>query len=112
MPIYIFTQNNSGGSFDFDEKSGITHYVFIEAKDYKDANERAQNIGIYFNGCDEGLDCECCGDRWYELYNESEFNKVDNLYKYTCCTKWMEKGKEACFHKLDGTFEFFDPPVE
>jgi hypothetical protein len=25
--------------------------------------------GIYFNGVEDGQDCECCGDRWYPQLN-------------------------------------------
>ena len=64
--FYTFCQINSGGSFDYNEKDGISVHVIIEAISSVEANEIAGNIGIYFNGCDDGIDCECCGDRWYE----------------------------------------------
>lgn len=61
---FEFNQNNSGGSFEVDEKAGIGHSVIIEANNAIHANAIAENIGIYFNGCDSGSDCPCCGDRW------------------------------------------------
>lgn len=61
--FYSFRQNNSGGSFDVD--SSVAQFVIIEANDSSEANARAQEIGIYFDGVDNGSDCECCGDRWY-----------------------------------------------
>ena len=67
--FYTFDQNNSGGSFDFDEEGGITHHVVIEAYSSKHANSISEEKGIYFYGCDEGRDCPCCGDRWYPVYN-------------------------------------------
>jgi len=68
--FYEYTQNNSGGSFTEDEK--LCHRVFIEDKNIDDANTKAENIGIYFNGLEDGLDCECCGDRWCQP-NEIKF---------------------------------------
>ncbi len=68
---FTFRQNNSGGSFDVDENVGVT--VVIQAKDARDANRRAEKIGIYFGG--RG-DCPCCGDRWYSL---SETEKGDEV---------------------------------
>lgn len=62
--FYTFRQNNSGGSFHVDSR--VAQYVVIEANDSSEANARAQEIGIYFNGVYDGGDCECCGDRWYE----------------------------------------------
>ena len=62
--FYTFIQNNSGGSFDHDPDAGIGYRVAIEALNAKDAARRAEDIGIYFNGCDTGQDCSCCGDRW------------------------------------------------
>ena len=62
--FFHFSQNNSGGSFDINET--VAHHVIIEAHSAKEANARAEDVGIYFNGCDTGADCNCCGDRWYE----------------------------------------------
>lgn len=64
MKFFNFSQNNSGGSFDFIPEKGISHNVIIEAKDSEEANYRAERIGLYFDGCDRGQDCSCCGDRW------------------------------------------------
>lgn len=64
MAWYEWTQNNSGGSFDVDDK--ITHRLFIEAETKDEAEAKAESIGVYYDGCQSGMDCECCGDRWYE----------------------------------------------
>lgn len=61
---FEFDQNNSGGGFDVDDK--LCHRLFIEANGQNEANGIAQDLGVYFDGCDKGLDCDCCGDRWYE----------------------------------------------
>lgn len=61
--FYKFDQNNSGGAFDIDDK--VCHRVIIEADTIDEAIDKAEELGIYFNGVDKGIDCECCGDRWY-----------------------------------------------
>lgn len=89
--FYEFSQNNSGGSFDIDDGRGIGAKVWIEAVDAQQANDRALNLGIYFNGIDSGSDCPCCGDRWYPVYEydaedqplineEYDFNWHDIVY--------------------------------
>lgn len=62
MAFYTFVQNNSGGVF-----ADPAHYVIVEADSADEANIRAQDLGIYFDGISEGHDCECCGDRWHEV---------------------------------------------
>lgn len=58
--FYTYSQNNSGGSFD-----GV-QYVVIEADSTSQADTIAEDrADVYFNGCDYGRDCSCCGDRWY-----------------------------------------------
>ena len=68
MPYFGFHQNNSGGSFVFDAKAGISTEVWIEAATLDDAIHRAKGIGLYFDG--RG-DCPCCGNRWYEYAEET-----------------------------------------
>ena len=68
---YEFNQNNSGGKFTVNDS--VCHRLFIQAVDADDACSIAEGLGVYFNGCDEGIDCECCGDRWYRPYSATEF---------------------------------------
>ena len=79
--FYEFSQNNSGGSFDVD--NDVCHRLFIEATNAEQANRIAQDLGVYFNGCDSGMDCNCCGDRWYEVddYDVVDLNKLSKSYK-------------------------------
>jgi hypothetical protein len=69
---YRFRQNNSGGSFVINDKVAVE--VFIDAEDYIEANYKATRLGIYFNGCETGYDCPCCGDRWSQQYDYSSLN--------------------------------------
>ena len=111
MMFYSFDQNNSGGRFDFDEDVGITRYVVIEADSEDHANQIAEELGIYFDGVDKDLDCDCCGDRWCRTYGGGDqepcyYGKpIDKIVNSTF--KWMPKNKEACVHYLDGRKEWY-----
>jgi hypothetical protein len=110
--FYHFSQNNSGGSFHFDEQRGITHNVIVEANDYRHANQLAEDIGIYFDGCDSGQDCSCCGDRWYSQWGETDGKDVPSIYgepveSQVSSIAWMPPGKETVVHYLDGRKEWF-----
>jgi hypothetical protein len=64
--FYNFDQNNTGGSFVVD--NDLCHRLYIEAESADEATAIAEAMGVYFDGCDDGTDCECCGDRWYRLW--------------------------------------------
>ena len=101
MKFFKFDQNNSGGSFDADDK--VCHRVIVEAKDTDEAIDIAENLGIYFDGCETGMDCDCCGDRWhrpwgdegmvfpysYGVYTKEEADVM--VKEYGCITKPADK---------------------
>lgn len=76
--FYTFSQNNSGGGWIKD--NNLDQEVIIEAQNLDEAINKAMNLGIYFNGVEKGLDCDCCGDRWYEPYLEegTDEPKIDS----------------------------------
>ncbi len=74
--FYEFRQNNSGGSFDVDDN--VCKWMFVEASNSEQANDIAQTLGVYFNGCQDGMDCDCCGDRW----NEADEQDAIDLKEY------------------------------
>jgi len=76
---YTYVQNNSGGSFVKEPENGIDWYVIIEAINSIQANAIAENIGIYFDGCRDGIDCSCCGDRWY-VCDESDGKEFPKIF--------------------------------
>ena len=40
--------------------------VWVLAESEDEADELVQKYaGVYFQGIEKGLDCECCGNRWY-----------------------------------------------
>lgn len=104
--FYHYSQNNSGGSFSFDEFSGITHHVIIQAYSAAEANLRAEEIGIYFNGCEDERDCDCCGDRWYSIWDDKSGTDLPEVYGEPVDAydgmSWMSPGKEIVVHYLDG----------
>ncbi len=66
--IYSFRQNNSGGYYCQPAK-----YIIVkDARDSEHAHEIALAAGMYTNGVAAGMDCSCCGDRWYGLDTEHE----------------------------------------
>jgi hypothetical protein len=73
--FFTFDQNNSGGVH---KPPAI--YVIVEAKDHEDANNRAEEHSLYFNGCDSDIDCSCCGDRWYRQWSSEKGDDVPSVY--------------------------------
>lgn len=65
LNFYRFRQNNSGGEFHIDDAVSVE--VLIQAASANEANHKAKEVGIYFDGVDKGIDCECCGDRWWAV---------------------------------------------
>jgi hypothetical protein len=85
--FYYFRQSNSGGSIIVDPASGIGQYVYIWANSWKQANDKASKIGLF------GLPyCECCGERFYSLWQYDEP---------------MKDGDEDAFHSLESEINVF-----
>ena len=76
--FYTYRQNNSGGSFDINDE--VSLYVIIEADSATEANDIAEIKGLYFDGCEEGFDCECCGDRWDSQYDDTDGTETPMIY--------------------------------
>ena len=111
--FFHFIQNNSGGDFIFEKKDGIAAHVIIEADNSEEANHKASEIGLYFDGCQTGQDCPCCGDRWREVWEE-EGTEVPLVYdqppqEYIDTSKflWGKKGENVAVHYADGYLEVF-----
>lgn len=111
MAFFEFKQNNSGGSFDYDAETGISRFVIIEADSPREAVDKAENIGLYFDGVYSGMDCECCGDRWFNIYWDEKGSDVPLVYgepvdSFASAAKWM-RGYEIFVHYKDGTKKGF-----
>lgn len=118
MPFFTYSQNNSGGSFDFDPEAGISVYVIVEAEDAEAANGKAECIGLYFDGYG---DCSCCGDRWCEQWSDRDGEKVPSVYGEPVSdhdfegefgSKWIKDGPECYVHFSDGTVQAYGLPKE
>ena len=97
--FFDFSQNNSGGDFDYDAERGISCHVIIEADSPSDASEKAEAIGLYFDGAG---DCSCCGDRWYPQWNDDKGDETPSIYgkpigEYESIITWMTGGKANAF---------------
>lgn len=109
--FYTFNQNNSGGWFDHEELEGIGHYVVVEATDANHALDRAERIGLYFNGCDTGRDCPCCGDRWSDFQRDEDGTDSPEVYgeKYVACESddeaYISWGIPSYVHYIGGEFK-------
>ena len=85
-----------------------SHHVVVEGTDVKDITRRAEDIGLYWDGCRKGLDCSCCGDRWYPP-SYSTLDDTPSIYGedvaagvYVSDTKWIDDGPEGYVHYMDG----------
>lgn len=110
--FFEYSQNNSGGGFDFEEWK-VTEYVIVEADDDNEADRIAQGLGVYFDDNYE-IDCDCCGTRWSQA---SSWDKSPLPSKYgtpiwrqylnppTFDIDWMRGKPETYVHYKDGTIE-------
>lgn len=108
---YEYSQNNSGGSHVYDDNRGLSERVFIEADSAKEADEYAESIGIYFDGVDNDIDCDCCGDRWYPQAwygggdeNGKNLNELRDSIETTLKYRWRTDGNAIYVHFKDGSF--------
>jgi hypothetical protein len=115
MKFYTFSQNNSGGSFDHDPRSGIGVYVIIQAHSEDDAIERAERLGLYFDGVDNERDCPCCGDRWHSPDDGTDEPKIYNERVAPCGegdTPWLAYGTPSYIHFDSGRTELIHKTTE
>lgn len=88
--FYEFTQNNSHGYFEVDDK--VCYKLLIEADDSYDAKTKAEELGCYWNGVLFGIDCPCCGDRWGSCEKiDSERLKSYTVWDYASKSNWRKK---------------------
>lgn len=112
LKFYEYTQNNSGGSFVTDEK--LCHRLFIEAYTEKDADKIAEGLGCYWNGVEDGYDCECCGDRWYNGH-PINFSKNKEFGEYPVKI-WADKRSQGSdqikiMNEKYSGFEWTEAPI-
>jgi len=100
MKFYTYRQNNSGGGF-----NGPAVYVIVEAANCYDANRKAEENGLYFDG--RG-DCDCCGKRWSEAFGDDEGTETPEIYD-TPARRFREwTPRDVVIFYADGREERFD----
>lgn len=105
--FYDYRQNNSGGWFDIRPEDGISVHIIIEADSHWEANEKAENLGLYFNG---ESDCRCCGYRWCEA-SVYDGDDVPSIYGAAVhgggarISRWARPLPEGFIHYKDGRME-------
>lgn len=121
MKFFEFTQNNSGGSHYVDDK--ICHRLLIEANSNDEASDIAEGLGVYYDGCESGMDCECCGDRWYRpwssdgiqfpysygTFTSEEANKIAETYngKVKLADKaWYNRDTDVVFETPESYMQY------
>lgn len=106
---FKYDQNNSGGKFIVNKN--VCHRVFIEAENSQLADNIAERLGIYFDGVDSGIDCECCGDRWYgsdeinlpHRWDDGiSFNNIEQYAQYLS-DHYGSTSPDSMIYYLDGT---------
>lgn len=111
--FYQFDQNNSYGIFDVDDK--VCPIIIIEADTESEAIEKGLDLGIYFDGCNKGIDCPCCGDRWVTpnilefplKYRDEVFKDVVTYAQYCVDTLWWLSTPARIYYKDSTVTEFF-----
>jgi hypothetical protein len=100
--FYEFSQNNSGGSFETDDK--VCHRLFIEAESESQAESIAESFGCYWDGVRKGMDCSCCGDRWYSG-SEVDLDNINNRWGGYEYSVWLSnKSKDEVLEKIKSKF--------
>lgn len=66
MKLFTYYQNNSGGVW----QDNMPQVLEVWAGSAKEADILAEQMGAYFDGCDNDMDCPCCGDRWERKFDE------------------------------------------
>jgi hypothetical protein len=107
--FYEFRQNNTGGRFYYSDTLGET--VVVEAYSPGDANTRFEAIGGYFNGCSDGSDCSCCGDRWYPQWDDDKGDSINEIIEAhkprpDAEYSYQREGRQLVVHYLDGRVEW------
>lgn len=105
--FFQLDQNNSGGKFITDDK--VCPVLVVEAETEEQALQIASELGCYWDGVDAGVDCQCCGDRWYQSTFKitEDFLSDGYLISATSKEKWLEK--YGVYKRLGEPTAFFFP---
>ena len=87
--------------------------MIVEAHCAAEANDRAEGLGIYFDGVENDRDCACCGDRWYLAWGQGDDEpQIYGHHPATYNEQYVEPGEVFCrVFYLDGRVAEFRRPA-
>ena len=100
MAFFEYGQNNSGGQHVVTDR--LCGLVIIEAESASAADDKLLSMGGYFDGVEDGMDCECCGDRWNRAYGAMTF-------PYQWCDYTFENVEAFTQHMVNKYHDFTTP---
>lgn len=107
--FYQFRQNNSGGNFQVDHQ--VCHRLIIEAYSETHAISKAESLGCYWDGVSNGIDCSCCGDRWYPFADVINLDEL-NVRGWECTVYCKDNIDEASkWSELYGKYPIHTAPI-
>lgn len=109
LRFFIFSQNNPGGTMEYDDEEGISVYVVVQEPSWSKANAKARYIGLDFTD-----KCPCCGYRWSEKWRDDGMTseEIAGWFMEHVTSPWFRKRRspeepDAYVHFFDGTVEGF-----
>lgn len=84
----------------------LNKYVIVEGVNMADIMNRARALGIYFDGCRQGRDCNCCGDRWRSPWEGQDGELVPTIYGEPVEIVEAPRRPNVAIHYMDGTVKF------
>ena len=109
MSFYIFRQINSHGYFVVDDY--VCARVVIEADSREEAIEKAESIGLYWDGVKKNIDCPCCGDRWNQSDADVPYSgslEIDVYMQFLADTmSWTTPSCRIFFKRYDEVMEIY-----
>lgn len=104
--FYTYLQEKTNGYFITNEQKGIGKVVIIEETSAERANNKAEQINLYFNGVELGIDSPYYGDRWYRC---NEWNgEKEPMVNGLCVNDYRDTFKyDGYIHYINGTIENF-----
>ncbi len=95
-------QNNSGGYFI--QNDVVSEDVFVQAYNAEQATAIARNIVKDYSEY-----CECCGERWWECFDDSEGTEVPSRYGKSIYEEYkpFDSKGYATLHYLNGVVDYY-----
>lgn len=91
--FYEFDQHPSHGSIIVNDL--VCHRLFIAAHNLSEAIDFALELGVYFNGVRDRIDCTCCGDRWKKPWNPIDLEHLKEEGLSVSLYSFVENAEEV-----------------